>query len=1022
MSAFGVETFYVSPDGNDAWSGKLEFPNPEGTDGPLASIVGARDAIRGMREVTSPIHVLFASGTYEMTEPVVFEPMDSGTEEFPIVYAAAPGAKPLFSGGRTITNFVVHEDGVWKTHVPGVAEGEWYFKQLWVNGRRATRARTPSEFTHYMLYSISLHDVRMHTEPPTFETQAFLTDSAGQRIRRFDMGLYEGLSEVDVEHRVFVAEPEDIEPLLGLSQEELEDVLVFVYHSWFVDIHRIQAIDAETSTVVLTGPGGSRELHRWGAERQRYRLENFPAALSEPGEWFLARDGTLSYMPREGEVISEVEAIAPGADAFIRIEGNPYSQQFAEHLHFQGLIFRHAGRVEIPCEGLGVSQGAAATYPGRFTAGAAIEINGSRHIGFSDCEIAHVGAYAIWFRDGCSDSRIERCLLYDLGAGGIRLGLDNYDGFQPLDHRITDRITVHNNIVRGGGRVYQGGKGILVGHSGYNEITHNQVSDFYYTGISVGWQWGYNGQWSYGENKARENMVDFNRIRHIGQGVLSDMGGVYTLGESQGGKIRNNVIHDVYSYDYYGRGGFGIYHDQSSREYTTENNLVYNTKTGGFFQHYGRNNVVRNNIFATGMNDSQVSRGRRDDFPYHESEPCLIFTNNIVYWNNESPLFRHNMTDTNVVFHHNLYWNTLGEDYVRFNGLTLDEWHDPDTGRGEGSLIEDPLFIAPQNDDYHLQPGSPAAAIGFEPFDYEAAGVYGDDDWVALAGDYEYPPLRLAAPPPPVPPMELYKDFEDMTVGSAPALAIADDPQGLGDKIVVTDEKAAVGSKSLKVQNMPGMAYPWQPHFFYRPKHRNGYTTLSFYFLNEPGAHWRAEWREYHVKWSSYWAGPRVTVQNSRIFAGDHFLDIPDNQWIHVKMTAALGEQGDGTWRVEITLPGNDRHVFSGLPFHSADFRHLDWLGFMSLSTGETAFYLDGMSLKNIIVRISSIILNEDEVALTWNCIGSRYTVEVSTNLVSGDWSSCNTGGNAWPIDESFWTGSLPVEVEQQFYRIRISE
>ncbi len=459
MSAFGVETFYVSPDGNDAWSGKLEFPNPEGTDGPLASIVGARDAIRGMRELTSPIHVLFADGTYAMTEPVVFEPMDSGTEEFPILYAAAPGAEPVFSGGRTITNFV-HENGVWKAHVPGVANGEWYFKQLWVNGRRATHARTPNEFTHYMLYSISLHNVRMHTEPPTFETQAFVTDPEGQRIRRFDMGLYEGLSEDDVEHRVFVAEPEDIEPLLGLSQEEIEDVLVFVYHSWFVDIHRIEATDAETSTVVLTGPGGSRELHRYGSERQRYRLGNFPAALHEPGEWFLARDGTLSYIPREGEVISEIEAIAPVADSWIRIEGNAGTEDFVEHLQFQGLIFHHAGRVEIPREGLGVSQGAAATYPGRFTAGAAIEIDGGRHIGFVDCEIAHVGAYAVWFRDGCSDSRIERCHIRDLGAGGIRLGLDNYDGWKPLDHRITDRITVHNNIVRGGARVFRGGKGI----------------------------------------------------------------------------------------------------------------------------------------------------------------------------------------------------------------------------------------------------------------------------------------------------------------------------------------------------------------------------------------------------------------------------------------------------------------------------------------------------------------------------------------------------------------------------------
>ena len=174
-----ASTLYVAPSGNDKWSGRLAKANRARTDGPLASLIGARDAIRRLRSegmASGPVLVLVADGIYSFAQPLIFAPKDSGTKKCPVIYEAARGAHPVFVGARRITGFQPGKDGIWTVDVPGVRSGRWYFEQLYVNGRRATRARSPNKSYYYMGVG-----VRYETDPATnrhvFSRRAFNSSS-----------------------------------------------------------------------------------------------------------------------------------------------------------------------------------------------------------------------------------------------------------------------------------------------------------------------------------------------------------------------------------------------------------------------------------------------------------------------------------------------------------------------------------------------------------------------------------------------------------------------------------------------------------------------------------------------------------------------------------------------------------------------------------------------------------------------------------------------------------------------------
>ncbi len=653
FAADAAADFFVSPDGNDTWSGKLAAPNAARSDGPFATISKAQDAAR-LAHAAKPgaqLTILIRGGAYTLDKPLLFTPADSNT-----VIAAYGDESPVFSGGQRITGWKKDERGWWVVNLPEVKGGQWSFVQLFADGQRRYRPRLPKEG----YYNIT-------------ETAAPSAKSVGKGSDRFYFA------------------PGNIRA----DWHNLSDVEVFGFQLWTMARLRIESVDEANKLVTFTGP--TRSVEQWSAlsKGRRFMVENVREALEKPGEWYLdGKTGDLTYIPMAGEDPERTVMVAPKIDTLVRIQGEPGKNQFVQKLTLRGLSFTH-GNWTTPPEGNNYSQA-------EVNLGGAISLSGARDCAIERCTIRSVGVYAIDIADACQRNRVEGCTLSDLGAGGIKIGLTSFEKNHEL---ITSHQIVRNNIIAHGGRLHPAAIGVWIGHSPYNTVEHNDIYDFYYTGISVGWSWGY------APCGSDHNTIAWNHIYNIGQGVLSDMGGIYTLGLAPGSILHHNLIHDIQSFDY---GGWGIYFDEGTSGMTAENNIVYNTKTGGFHQHYGRENVVRNNIFAFAK-DQQLQRSRMEP---HRS---FAFEHNIVYWKS-GPLLGSQWGDDKFVLDHNLYWRTDGKP-IDFAGMTLEKWRGK--GQDKGSIIADPLFENPDKGDWRLKSGSPASEIEFKSIDLSGAGAEG---------------------------------------------------------------------------------------------------------------------------------------------------------------------------------------------------------------------------------------------------------------------------------------------------------
>ncbi len=642
--------FYVAANGNDGWSGRLPSPNRKRTDGPFATLEQSQTAVVEFNAShpgnTRTIIVSIRRGTYYLTRPLEMTPADSGQPGQPVIYEAYPGEHPVIAGGERIgvwQRATVHGQPMWITHISSVQVGDWYFTQLWDNGKRLQRPRLPE--TGYFRFTGLLPDQASHPW------------NQGNSSAEFAPG--------------------DIRA----DWHDLPDVEIVAFHFW-VDSHlHIKSVDEASHLVTFVHPSIFKLTEDFQPRECRFIVENVYEALDRSGQFYLdRRTGTLTYDAPAGKDPNRDRIVAPKLSQLVRMVGTNRSP--IHDIILRGLTFAYT-EWDLPADSSGDGQ-AAVSVPG------AVYLQAARNCSIEDCRFEHLGGYGVELAAGCDNNAVIRNELHDLGAGAIKVGHDS---------RST---IVSDNTIYDGGLIYREAVGIWVGNSGDNQIVHNLIHDMNYTAISVGWSWGY------GPSNAVNNLIAYNKIYHIGHGVLSDMGGIYTLGVSPGTKELNNLIYNVESYSY---GGWGIYLDEGSSDILVKDNIVYRTKSGGLHLHYGRDDTIENNIFALNR-EAQLVHSKPETYL------ALDFKHNIIYWKS-GPLLSGGWADSHYQFDDNLYYCVGGRSF-NFAGQSWDQWRA--RGLDLHSIIADPQFVNPSRGDFRLKPGSPALKIGFHPIDTSTVG------------------------------------------------------------------------------------------------------------------------------------------------------------------------------------------------------------------------------------------------------------------------------------------------------------
>lgn len=762
----GSVTYYVAPNGKDTWSGTLAAPNGNNTDGPLATFDRARAVVQANKAGFSQVTVQFRAGTYELPAAVQFTAADSGSAATQITYQNYPGEMAVISGGKALTGWTQSTTvpGAWRVSVAGMQP----FEQLWVNGQRRYRARWNVTSASGYLNNLGPIYVANSTGCTNANYAAgyspALLITSGARS-----GQYECFDR-------FFFRTGDINPNWSGVSDANHPIEVIVFEDWTVARMRLASIGpssiyagapANSSVAYLVGAMSVGQF--WGVlPGHRYLIDNVKEALSSstPGQWIVDTDtsgnpSVLTYVPAAGEDFSGNPPTVMVPQISQLLVANNLS-----YVSFKGLTFSHANWVAgTP----GYTTFAAGENAPNDTVPAALSFTKSSHIVLDSVAVANTGG---WGADivgtnanfttpasACSSQSLQNCNnqvvnseFTDLGSGAIRLG-DNPVA-SDTDANVAAFDLIYNNVLAGGDRMLPG-TALWIGDAHDNVIDHNDLYDFYNTAINLGHSLNFDANNL--PNWTHDNLISYNHVYQIGQGVTDDIGAVHAAtGLQTGNQLLHNTFHDItHDPGTGGYGGWGIYLDQGSSFVTAKNNLVYNTSATGFtynhsesgtFQLKGTPNPIQNNIFAFGA-EASIHRNLDD------GGMNLTFQNNIVYWDQTAPPFGPPSPQMGMwvcngstsaltgcfSFASNLYYSKIDPGMATWRfivgssnpmALTLAMWQGLGEDAGSATTV-DPLFVCPAKTacsgsgafNFNLQSNSPAPAlIHFVPFDPTQAG------------------------------------------------------------------------------------------------------------------------------------------------------------------------------------------------------------------------------------------------------------------------------------------------------------
>ncbi len=663
---------YVSQKGNDSATGDSSKQIKGSRKGPFATIKRALQEVNSCASthgITKPIEIILDDGLHFLDKTIQFKSKNSGQQakmqaykhlksRKPVSFKALPGTTPVISGGVLISGFreIEHKGKrAWCAQLPDVKKGNWNFSQLYVNGSRRSRPRIPA------------------TDAFTF-----------WKIDESEMS-----KAWNVGQNRFYYEHDEFPDFKNLTDVELVPV-----YNWVDDHIALTAHDTKKKRIDIARRAQYHFFDGPLCKPFRYYIDNAWEALSEPGQWYLDRPaGNLYYLPCAHETLKNSHIIAPRLPVLVEIGDPQKPQDPVGAIDFEGISFAH-NEWRLPADMTGKERG-----QGMPETDGMIMIHGASDCTFSHCSFSHSANYGIDMRSGAHDIVVHHCEFTHMGAGGVKIW-----------HQC-HRNTVSDCEISYLGEIFPSGIGIIAGaQCDANKFIHNHIHHVCYSAISVGWCWGY-----LDERRSCGNIIEYNHIHDVGMHKLADMGAIYTLGVSTGTRIRYNRIYDV---DSAGYGGWGIYPDEGTTDMLIENNIVYRTSSSPFNQTFGRNTMVRNNIFAFGKG-YQVMQTRG------ENHLTAIFEKNIFYFEegdvvggHEGSFMEGNCRPQTIAFKNNCYFGRKKRPV--FEKGSFAAWKK--RGFDEGSRIVDPQFVNSDKGDFRLNAQSPAFALGFRDFDMSEVG------------------------------------------------------------------------------------------------------------------------------------------------------------------------------------------------------------------------------------------------------------------------------------------------------------